>query len=183
MRTYPDRSFCRGCVVKKTMIFGCGTAQGMSLVIGSARGYLPAARSGSTWPLHRRRDQICDVAGPAVVASIADPESRAKPLTTRFAQRLRYTSSNMARETLGSPPAGMATIRDKIGPLTLDPLHHGDDVGVPITTEKKTTNWSDAPVPPCFAFSKPVSEGLIRELAFENGYSRAKSPAKSRGLS
>ena len=41
--------------------------------------------------------------------------------------------------------------------------------------------WPEGPVPPCFAFSKPVSEGLIRELAFKNGYreSRAREITRS----
>ena len=41
--------------------------------------------------------------------------------------------------------------------------------------------WPEAPVPPCFVFSKPVSEGLIRELTFENGYreSRAREITRS----
>jgi hypothetical protein len=55
------------------------------------------------------------------------------------------------------------------------------EYGVPIATEKKQRTWPEGPVPPCFAFSKPVSEGLIRELAFKNGYreSRAREITRS----
>jgi hypothetical protein len=35
---------------------------------------------------------------------------------------------------------------------------------------KNQRTWSEAPVPPRFAFSKPISEGLNREIVFENGY-------------
>ena len=41
--------------------------------------------------------------------------------------------------------------------------------------EKKQRTWPEGPVPPCFAFSKSVSEGLIRELAFKNGYRESRS--------
>src|SRR6516164_4341131 len=33
---------------------------------------------------------------------------------------------------------------------------------------KKQRTWLEAPVPPRFSFSKPVSDGLIREVEFEN---------------
>jgi hypothetical protein len=42
------------------------------------------------------------------------------------------------------------------------------EVGVPTATEKKTSELgSKVPVPPRSAFSKPVSDGLIREIAFD----------------
>src|SRR5262249_23805564 len=40
----------------------------------------------------------------------------------------------------------------------------------PSCAEKKQRTWSRTPLPRRFAFSKPVSEGLNREIAFENGY-------------
>ena len=45
-----------------------------------------------------------------------------------------------------------------------------DQRGVPIATEKKQRTWPEGPVSRRFTFSKPVFEGLIREIAFENGY-------------
>src|SRR5262249_19736707 len=47
--------------------------------------------------------------------------------------------------------------------------------GVPISTEKKQRTWLQDPVSRRFAFSKPVSEGLIRELAFKNSYRELKA--------
>ena len=49
-------------------------------------------------------------------------------------------------------------------------LGRADHLGVPIAPEKKQRTWLEAPVSPHFPFSKPVSAGLIREDAFENGY-------------
>jgi hypothetical protein len=40
----------------------------------------------------------------------------------------------------------------------------------PIVAEKKRRTWLETPVSPRFAFSKPVSEGLIREVSFESDY-------------
>ena len=45
-----------------------------------------------------------------------------------------------------------------------------DQRGVPIATEKKQRTWPEGPVSRRFTFSKPVFDGLIRELAFESGY-------------
>src|SRR5262249_33943989 len=39
---------------------------------------------------------------------------------------------------------------------------------------KKQRTWSEAPVSRRFTFSKPVSEGPIRENAFESGYREPK---------
>jgi hypothetical protein len=44
------------------------------------------------------------------------------------------------------------------------PIH-----GVPIATEKKTTNLAQGRFSRRFALSKPVFEGLIRELALKSG--------------
>jgi hypothetical protein len=44
------------------------------------------------------------------------------------------------------------------------------DAEVPIVAEKKTPNLAVAPVSTQFPFSKPVSDGLNRENAFEKAY-------------
>ena len=53
-------------------------------------------------------------------------------------------------------------------------------VGVPIATGKKQRTWPEAPVPPRFPFSKPISDGLNREITFENGYRESRSREISR---
>jgi probable HAF family extracellular repeat protein len=45
---------------------------------------------------------------------------------------------------------------------------------------KNQRTWFKAPIPPHFPFSKPISERLIREITFENGY-RESNPVGSRG--
>ena len=40
---------------------------------------------------------------------------------------------------------------------------------------EKQRTWPEGSVPPCFAFSTPVSEGLIRELAFKNSYRKSRA--------
>jgi hypothetical protein len=51
---------------------------------------------------------------------------------------------------------------------------------------KNQRTWSEAPVPPRFAFSKAVSEGLNREIEFENVYRESKfrriSRTRGKGL-
>jgi hypothetical protein len=53
-------------------------------------------------------------------------------------------------------------------------------LGLPIAMEKKTTNLARGPVWPSFPFSKPISEGLIREIAFENDYRESRTRAITR---
>ena len=48
-------------------------------------------------------------------------------------------------------------------------------VGVPIATEKKQRTRLEAPVPPRFPFSKPVSSRLIPKIAFENDYRESRT--------
>jgi hypothetical protein len=50
------------------------------------------------------------------------------------------------------------------------PLAQITEVGLPIAAEKNTTNLVWDPSSTAFSFSKPVSEGLNREIAFESDY-------------
>ena len=68
-------------------------------------------------------------------------------------------------------PDGAGLVRRHLDRKTL--LAAGE--GVPIATEKKQRTWPEAPVPPLFSFSKPVSERLIREVTFQNGYRESRS--------